>query len=78
VLKQVALEFSRPESQVTLTSCPEYLEQFPPRLLGVAEDRGRGEQQQRLLMKIRHGHEHIYPAELAVQQWPTAACARIR
>jgi len=29
-LKQVAIEFSKPESQVQLISCPEYLKQFPP------------------------------------------------
>ncbi|HEX9254974.1 MAG TPA: 1,4-alpha-glucan branching protein domain-containing protein, partial [Candidatus Angelobacter sp.] len=64
-------EFSRPESQVTLTSCPEYLEQFPPAAyLALPEGSWGAESNNSVWLNedTAWTWKHIYPAELAVQQ----------
>jgi 1,4-alpha-glucan branching enzyme len=70
-LKQVALEFSKPESQVNLISCPEYLEQFPPAAyLALPEGSWGAESNNSVWLNEETAWtwKHIYPAELAVQQ----------
>jgi len=70
-LKQVALEFAKPESQVKLTSCPEYLEQFPPAAYVALPEGSWGAESNNsvwLNEDTAWTWKHIYPAELAVQQ----------
>jgi 1,4-alpha-glucan branching enzyme len=70
-LKQVGLEFAKPESQVTLTSCPEYLEQFPPAAYVALPEGSWGAESNNsvwLNEDTAWTWKHIYPAELAVQQ----------
>ena len=70
-LKQVALEFAKPESQVQLISCPEYLEQFPPAAYVALPEGSWGAESNNsvwLNEDTAWTWKHIYPAELAVQQ----------
>lgn len=70
-LKQVALEFAKPESQVKLISCPDYLEQFPPAgYVALPEGSWGAESNNSVWLNedTAWTWKHIYPAELAVQQ----------
>jgi 1,4-alpha-glucan branching enzyme len=70
-LKQVAIEFSKPESQAHLISCPEYLEQFPPAAYVALPEGSWGAESNNsvwLNEDTAWTWKHIYPAELAVQQ----------
>ena len=70
-LKQVALEFSKPESRVKLISCPDYLEQFPPEAYVALPEGSWGAESNNsvwLNEDTAWTWKHIYPAELAVQQ----------
>lgn len=70
-LKQVALEFSKPESRVQLISCPEYLKQFPPAAYVALPEGSWGAESNNsvwLNEDTAWTWKHIYPAELAVQQ----------
>ncbi|MFI5104287.1 MAG: 1,4-alpha-glucan branching protein domain-containing protein [Terriglobales bacterium] len=70
-LKHVALEFARPESQIKLLSCPEYLDQFPPAgFVALPEGSWGAESNNSVWLNENTAWtwKHIYPAELAVQQ----------
>jgi 1,4-alpha-glucan branching enzyme len=70
-LKNVALEFARPESQVKLISCTDYLDQFPPAgYVALPEGSWGAESNNSVWLNDDNSWtwKHIYPAELAVQQ----------
>jgi 1,4-alpha-glucan branching enzyme len=70
-LKQVALEFAKPESRVQLTTCTEYLEEFPPSgFVALPEGSWGAESNNSVWLNEDNAWtwKHIYPAELAVQQ----------
>ena len=70
-LKNVALEFAKPESRVELTSCPEYLNQSPPSgYVALPEGSWGAESNNSVWLNedTAWTWTHIYPAELAVQQ----------
>ena len=70
-LKNVVLEFAKPESQVELTSCPEYLRQSPPSgYVALPEGSWGAESNNSVWLNddTAWTWTHIYPAELAVQQ----------
>ena len=70
-LKNVALEFAKPESQVKLISCTDYLDQFPPTAYVALPEGSWGAESNNsvwLNEDTAWTWKHIYPAELAVQQ----------
>ncbi len=70
-LKNVVLESPRPESQVELISCPEYLSQSPPSgYVALPEGSWGAESNNSVWLNddTAWTWTHIYPAELAVQQ----------
>jgi 1,4-alpha-glucan branching enzyme len=70
-LRNVALEFARPESQVKLISCTDYLDQFPPAgYVALPEGSWGAESNNSVWLNDDNSWtwKHIYPAELAVQQ----------
>ena len=70
-LKQVARECAKQDSGISLISCGEYLDQFPPKAF-VALPEGswgrNGTHEVWLNPETEWTWKHIYPAELAVQQ----------
>jgi 1,4-alpha-glucan branching enzyme len=70
-LKCVALEFAKPESQVKLISCTDYLDQYPPAgYVALPEGSWGAESNNSVWLNDDNSWtwKHIYPAELAVQQ----------
>jgi 1,4-alpha-glucan branching enzyme len=70
-LKCVALEFAKPESQVKLISCTDYLDQFPPAgYVALPEGSWGAESNNSVWLNedTEWTWKHIYPSELAVQQ----------
>jgi 1,4-alpha-glucan branching enzyme len=70
-LKNVALEFAKPESQIQLTSCADYLDEFPPAgYVALPEGSWGAESNNSVWLNddTAWTWKHIYPAELAVQQ----------
>lgn len=70
-LKNVALEYAKPESQLKLISCSEYLDQFPPAgSLALPEGSWGAESNNSVWLNPDNEWTwtHIYPAELAVRQ----------
>ncbi|HEY2498787.1 MAG TPA: 1,4-alpha-glucan branching protein domain-containing protein [Candidatus Angelobacter sp.] len=70
-LKNVALEFAKPESQLKLVSCAEYLDEFPPAAYVALPEGSWGAESNNsvwLNEDTSWTWKHIYPAELAVQQ----------
>lgn len=70
-LKNVALEFAKPESQLKLVTCAEYLDQFPPAgSLALPEGSWGAESNNSVWLNEDNAWtwKHIYPAELAVRQ----------
>ena len=70
-LKNVALEFAKPESQVKLISCTDYLDQFPPAAYVALPEGSWGAESNNsvwLNEDTAWTWKHIYPSELAVQQ----------
>jgi 1,4-alpha-glucan branching enzyme len=70
-LKHVAQEFGRPESQIELISCPDYLDQTPPAAFVALPEGSWGAESNNsvwLNENTAWTWKHIYPAELAVQQ----------
>lgn len=70
-LKNVVIELARPESQVKLISCPEYLAQYPPKAyVALPEGSWGAESNNSVWLNEDNAWTwtHIYPAELAVQQ----------
>jgi 1,4-alpha-glucan branching enzyme len=70
-LKQVALEFAKPESRLKLISCPEYLKEYPPAgYVALPEGSWGAESNNSVWLNedTAWTWKHIYPAELAVQQ----------
>ena len=70
-LKNVALEFAKPESRVKLISCTDYLDQFPPNAYVALPEGSWGAESNNsvwLNEDTAWTWKHIYPAELAVQQ----------
>ena len=68
-LKQVALEFARPESQLKLVTCGEYLDKFPPAaVVGLPEGSWGAESNNSVWLNENTAWtwKHIYPAEIAV------------
>ena len=70
-MKQVARQAAKPESGISLISCGEYLDKFPPNAF-VALPEGswgrNGTHEVWLNPETEWTWKHIYPAELAVQQ----------
>lgn len=70
-LKNVALEYSRPESQVRLISCSEYLDRYsPPAYVALPEGSWGANSDNSVWLNsdTQWTWEHIYPAEQAVHQ----------
>jgi 1,4-alpha-glucan branching enzyme len=70
-LKYVAMEFSKPESKVKLTTCGEYLDKFPPAgFVALPEGSWGAESNNSVWLNedTAWTWKQIYPAELAVQQ----------
>ncbi len=70
-LKNVALEFAKPESRIKLISCTDYLDQFPPAAYVALPEGSWGAESNNsvwLNEDTAWTWKHIYPAELAVQQ----------
>lgn len=70
-LKNVVIELARPESQVKLISCPEYLAQYPPKAYVALPEGSWGADSNNSVWLNEDNAwtwTHIYPAELAVQQ----------
>ncbi|HEY3768639.1 MAG TPA: 1,4-alpha-glucan branching protein domain-containing protein [Candidatus Angelobacter sp.] len=70
-LKNVVLEFSRPESKIELITCPEYMQQSPPSgYVALPEGSWGAESNNSVWLNddTSWTWTHIYPAELAVQQ----------
>ena len=70
-LKNVALEFAKPESRVKLISCTDYLDQYPPAgYVALPEGSWGAESNNSVWLNEDNAWtwKHIYPAELAVQQ----------
>ena len=70
-LKNVALEFAKPESRVKLISCTDYLDQFPPNAYVALPEGSWGAESNNsvwLNEDTAWTWKHIYPAETAVQQ----------
>jgi 1,4-alpha-glucan branching enzyme len=70
-LRNVALEFARPESPLKLVTCAEYLDKFPPSAyLGLPEGSWGAESNNSVWLNENTAWtwKHIYPAEMAVQQ----------
>ncbi|HEV7550112.1 MAG TPA: 1,4-alpha-glucan branching protein domain-containing protein [Candidatus Angelobacter sp.] len=70
-LKCVALEFAKPESQVKLISCTDYLDQYPPAgYVALPEGSWGAESNNSVWLNpdTEWTWKHIYPSELAVQQ----------
>ncbi len=70
-LKNVALEFARPDSPLKLITCAEYLNQFPPTgYVRLPEGSWGAESNNSVWLNedTAWTWKHIYPAELAVQQ----------
>jgi 1,4-alpha-glucan branching enzyme len=70
-LRNVALQFGRPESPIKLVTCAEYLDQFPPAAyLGLPEGSWGAESNNSVWLNENTAWtwKHIYPAEIAVQQ----------
>ncbi|MGC2743454.1 MAG: 1,4-alpha-glucan branching protein domain-containing protein, partial [Candidatus Angelobacter sp.] len=70
-LKNVALEFAKPESRVKLISCTDYLDQFPPSAYVALPEGSWGAESNNsvwLNEDTAWTWKHIYAAELAVQQ----------
>ncbi|HZD08293.1 MAG TPA: hypothetical protein VE176_08595, partial [Candidatus Limnocylindrales bacterium] len=70
-LKNVALEFAKPESRVKLISCTDYLDQFPPSAYVALPEGSWGAESNNSVWlndDTAWTWKHIYPAELAVQQ----------
>ncbi len=70
-LKNVALQFGRPESRLKLVTCAEYLDEFPPAAyLGLPEGSWGAESNNSVWLNENTAWtwKHIYPAEMAVQQ----------
>jgi 1,4-alpha-glucan branching enzyme len=70
-LKNVALEYSRPESQLRLITCAEYLDQYSPTgFVALPEGSWGAESNNSVWLNENTAWtwKHIYPAELAVHQ----------
>ncbi|HEY7404571.1 MAG TPA: 1,4-alpha-glucan branching protein domain-containing protein [Candidatus Angelobacter sp.] len=70
-LRNVALQFARPESPLKLITCAEYLDTFPPvAYLGLPEGSWGAESNNSVWLNENTAWtwKHIYPAEMAVQQ----------
>jgi 1,4-alpha-glucan branching enzyme len=70
-LKNVALEFAKPESRVKLISCTDYLDQYPPTAYVALPEGSWGAESNNsvwLNEDTAWTWKHIYAAELAVQQ----------
>ena len=70
-LKNVALEYAKPESQIRLVTCGEYLEQFSPAgFVALPEGSWGANSDNSVWMNpdTAWTWKHIYPAEFAVQQ----------
>jgi 1,4-alpha-glucan branching enzyme len=70
-LKQVALEYGRPESRIKLISCAEYLDKSPPTgFVALPEGSWGAESNNSVWLNENTAWtwKHIYPAEIAVQQ----------
>jgi 1,4-alpha-glucan branching enzyme len=70
-LKNVVLEFAKPESRIELITCPEYLQQSPPTgYVALPEGSWGAESNNSVWLNedTSWTWTHIYPAELAVQQ----------
>ena len=70
-LKCVAMEFAKPESQVKLISCTDYLDQYPPAAyVALPEGSWGAESNNSVWLNDDNAWtwKHIYPSELAVQQ----------
>jgi 1,4-alpha-glucan branching enzyme len=70
-LKNVALEFAKPESRIKLISCTDYLDQFPPAAYVALPEGSWGAESNNsvwLNEDTAWTWKHIYPSELAVQQ----------
>ena len=70
-LKNVALEFAKPESRIELISCTEYLTNFRPAAYVALPEGSWGAESNNsvwLNEDTAWTWKHIYPAELAVQQ----------
>jgi 1,4-alpha-glucan branching enzyme len=70
-LKNVALEFAKPESRVKLISCTDYLDQFPPNAYVALPEGSWGAESNNsvwLNEDTAWTWKHIYAAETAVQQ----------
>ncbi len=70
-LKNVALEFAKPESRVKLISCTDYLDQFPPSAYVALPEGSWGAESNNsvwLNEDTAWTWKHIYAAETAVQQ----------
>src|SRR5260221_6021186 len=68
-VKQVALEFARPESQLKLVTCGEYLDKFPPAaVVGLPEGSWGAESHNSVGLNenARWTRQHSYPAHIAV------------
>ena len=70
-LRNVALQFARPESPLKLVTCAEYLAEFPPAAsVGLPEGSWGAESNNSVWLNENTAWtwKHIYPAEMAVQQ----------
>jgi 1,4-alpha-glucan branching enzyme len=70
-LKNVALEFAKPESRIKLISCTDYLDQYPPAAYVALPEGSWGAESNNSVWlndDTAWTWKHIYPSELAVQQ----------
>ena len=70
-LRNVAMQFARPESPLKLVTCAEYLAKFPPAAsVGLPEGSWGAESNNSVWLNENTAWtwKHIYPAEMAVQQ----------
>ena len=70
-LKNVVLEYAKPESQVRLITCSEYLEQYPPSAFIALPEGSWGANSDNsvwLNEDTKWTWKHIYPAELTVHE----------